>query len=254
MALQIYTFQMMKKILLIAFSLIASTAFAQYNTQPPPPPQAIVESNIPDTWGSKYFYFGLNFTPGIYWVNPTSSNNSAHGAAFGYGYGANLEFYFTHNYAIVLGMEVSSLGAKYINKTSTTSPLYDSTITHDESLQYLQFPILLKMKTPYFGRIQYYGLVGAEIGFLLKATDDYFANVQPIGFPLTYSADNSDIYRETNFFRASLDIGLGAQYRILGSSAVQASLTYNTCFTNLNSKSSSSANIKGIELMLGVLF
>ena len=210
-----------------------------------------------DAWGSRYFHFGLNFTPGLYWTSPISSNNASNGASLGYGYGANLEFYFSRNYGIVLGMEISNLGAKYTNTTQLKGYYYDSIINHNESVQYFQLPAMLKMKTVPFGNIRYYGLIGLELGFRLKATDDYTFTENSYALPpylTNNSANNVDISSQTDFFRVSLVIGGGVEYELAGSTALQASLTYNSCFTNLNNTSSSAVNVKGIELMLGVLF
>jgi hypothetical protein len=250
----------MKSILLIAFSFVTFSAFAQNNAfMPPPPPPG--ETNIPDTWGSRYFHFGLNFTPGIYWVIPNSSNGMGKGAFAGYGYGANLEFYFTRNYGFLTGFEITTISARYANSVPNPNPnAIDSTTTNNESLQYLQFPLLLKMKTNSFGKIRYYGVVGFEVGFLLKATDNYNTLVIPNGpYPVStfmrpYSGNDVNVYDQTDFFRCSLVIGGGFEYSIAGSTALQASLTYNNCFTNMNSSGSNAANIKGIELMIGILF
>lgn len=239
----------MKTTLFLAFSFATFSAFAQYGL---PPSDA-----IDDPWGSRYVHFGLNFTPGIYWTTPNSSNNSANGSSFGYGYGANLEFYFTRNYAFLTGLEITNINAKYNNSISNPSPKYvDSAITHNESLQYLQIPFELKLKTVPFGNMRYYGLIGVDFGGLLKATDDYtYTNTYYITiYPRSYSVNNADIYSQTDFFRASFIIGGGFEYTLAGSTALQASLTYNSCFTNLNNSSSNAVNIKGIELMLGILF
>jgi hypothetical protein len=248
----------MKTTLLIAFCLVTFSAYAQNYGTPPPPPD---EGNMADAWGSRYFHFGLNITPGVYWVSPNSSNTAANGASFGFGYGANMEFYFTPNYAFLTGFELTNIYAKYNRSYSNPSTnALDSTITHVESLQYLELPFELKLKTVPFRNVRYYGVIGLDIGFLLKATDDYNTTVLLNQAYFTtppehlYSGNNEDIYSQTDFFRASLVIGLGAEYSIAGSTALQASLTYNNCFTNLNNTSSNAANIKGIQLMLGVLF
>jgi opacity protein-like surface antigen len=247
----------MKSTLIIAFSFVTFSVFAQNNTFVPPPPPPPGETNIPDTWGARYFHFGLNFTPGIYWVVPNSSTNSANGAKLGYSYGANLEFYFTPNYGIVLGLEIANIGTKYTNNIATTGYYYDSTIHHNEALQYLELPLLLKMKTSPIGRMRYYGLIGLNLGFCLKATDNYTYSLETNAlppYPGSYSANNIDIYNHTDFFRVCFVIGGGAEYQLAGSTALQASVTYNNCFTNMNRSGNDAANIKGVELMLGILF
>jgi hypothetical protein len=251
----------MKTTLLTLFSLIAFSVFAQnpYGAPPPPPPSD--EMNMPDEWGGRYFHFGLNITPGVYWTSPTTSNNTSNGATLGFGYGANLEFYFTRNYAFLLGFELTNINAKYIN-TNANPSLYtlDSTITHNETVQYLQIPLELKLKTVPFGNVRYYGVIGLDFGFRLKATDDYTTSVTPDFAPgpvsgtYYFSGNNADISSQTDFFRVSLVIGGGVEYTIAESTALQASLTYNNCFTNLNNTSTNAINVKGMELMVGILF
>ncbi len=243
----------MKIKLIVVLRLISFSLFAQ-NGPPPPPPD---EGNMPDTWGARYFHFGLNFTPGIYWLSPNTSNNTVNGASFGYGYGANLEFYFTRNYGFLLGFEVTQIGAKYINDNPNPRPLItDSTVTHNETIQYLQLPLELKLKTDPFGNFRFYGVVGLNFGFRLKATDDNYTVVSPYTgwLNIPYSGSNVDISSSTDFFRVSLVFGLGTEYQLAGSTALQTSITYNNCFTNLNNTSSNAVNSKGIELMVGILF
>ena len=238
--------------------MVAFSAVAQDSPNSPPPPPIANETSTPDVWGDRYFHFALNFTPGVYWLSPNSSNNTANGASFGFCYGANLEFYFTRNYGFLLGFEVTQIGAKYINTTNFTR--YDSIVNHNETVQYLQLPLELKLKTDPFRNIRYYGLVGLDLGFRLKATDDYNTQVTPNFFNMgygilnSYSGNNVNISSQTDFFRISLVIGGGVEYAIAGSTSLQASLTYNNCFTNLNNTSSNAVNIKGVELMIGVLF
>ncbi len=212
---------------------------------------------MPDVYGARYFHFGLNFTPGIYWTVPNSSNNTSNGASFGYGYGANLEFYFTRNYAILTGFEITDIGAKYINNTPLQGYYLDSITQHNETVQYLQIPFELKLKTSPFHRLRYYGVVGLDFGFRLKATDDYSVTKNTNALPAfldSYTINNADIAGQTDLFRVSLVMGLGVEYTLAGSTALQASINYNNCFTNLNNTSDNSLKVKGIELMLGVLF
>lgn len=242
---------------LLVFTVVAFRAFAQDNPNTPPPPPMANETNAPDAWGARYFHFGLNFTPGVYWLSPNSANNTANGASFGYGYGANLEFYFTRNYGFLTGFEVTDIGAKYTNTNTLQGYYYDSIIKHNETVQYLQIPFELKLKTDPFRNLRFYGLVGLQVGFRLKATDDYSYTENTNAVPpslASYYANNVNISGQTDFFRVSLVIGGGVEYALVGSTALQASLTYNDCFTNLNNTSSNAVNIKGVELMLGVLF
>jgi Outer membrane protein beta-barrel domain len=254
----------MKITLLTAFCLVTLSVSAQ-NSIPPPAP---TNDDLSESFRDRLLHLGLNFTPGIYWLNPNSSNDKANGASLGYGYGLNMEFYFTPNYAFLTGFEITNIGSKYINTNtnpSNFSNIADSVVTHDESLQYLEIPFMLKLKTNSFHRMRYYGVIGLQLGFLLKATDNnntaitpkgYYSNGAyiPPGAPYSYSDNNANIYSQTDFFRSSFLIGGGAEYSLSGSTALQACITYNNCFTNMNNTSGNSLDIKGIELMLGILF
>jgi len=212
------------------------------------------------------FHFGLNITPGIYFPTVgstatsgnTTYNNTANSAGFGFGYGINLEFYFTPNYGLATGIEITQFAANYTNVTDTmvagkVASSYNT--VHQQSMQYLQIPILLKLRTNSIGAIKYFGQFGLGAGFLLSATDN--ATVTPTYYGTTYpstSSDNVNIYKQSDFIRLSLVVGLGLEYNLAGSTSIQGSINYDNAFTNLNSNSSNSVLVKGINLTIGVLF
>lgn len=242
----------------LIFSFNALKAQENLPPPPPPPPSNYQEPMLrEDPWGNRQIHFGLNVMPGMYWLVANTSNDSPDGSSLGFGYGLNLEFYFTPNYAIVTGIEITSFNAKYSNDNPAPSAItLDSSITHNESLQYLQIPFMLKMKTSPIGKYRIFGQAGLNIGFLLKATDDYttlilskssVALAEPSG-------NNYDIYRQTDFFRIAVDFGLGTEYHITGTSALQMSLNYDNGFTNITSSPESKINSKAVNLMIGILF
>ena len=195
---------------------------------------------------SKNFHFGLNVTPGLYWLKPNSSNNAGNGSSFGFGYGANLEFYFTQNYGLCTGLEVTSFKGKY------TNTITDSTTAHVQSLEYLQLPLLLKMKTNAIGLMKYFGQVGLGTGILLKATDNYTVSFPPS--TLSHSENNVKVSSEINPLRLSLVIGLGVEYNIASSTSLQFAANFDNGFLNVNKSGNSQILSKGITLTVGVLF
>lgn len=207
---------------------------------------------------SKSFHFGLNVTPGLYWLKPNTQNNTSNGSSFGFGYGANLEFYFTQNYGLCTGLEVTSFKAKYTNtiNDNTTNVLKDSVTQHTGlSLEYLELPLMLKMKTNAIGLMKYFGQVGLGTGVLLKATDAYTVTGgmnQPAS--QTYSKSNVKVNSQTNLLRLSLVIGLGVEYNIASSTSLQFAANFDNGFLNLNKSSDSQVLSKGITLTVGVLF
>lgn len=207
---------------------------------------------------TKNFHFGLNVTPGLYWLKPNSSNNKGNGSSFGFGYGVNLEFYFTQNYGFCTGLEVTSFKAKYTNtiNDNNSNVLKDSITTHDPlNLEYLQIPLLLKMKTNEIGLMRYFGQVGLGTGVLLKATDSYTVSGGMTQLPSSsYSKDNVSVHSQTNLLRLSLVIGLGVEYNIASSTSLQFAANFDNGFLNVNKSSNSQILSKGITLTVGVLF
>ena len=142
----------MKKIIICAIALIisCSSAFSQ----------SASSANGED----KSFHFGLNIKPGYYWLNTETSNNTANSGSLGFGFGVNLEFYFTQNYGFCTGLELTSFGANYTNTVSgNVNPFKDSTTAHQYTMQYLEIPLTFKFRTLPIGLIKYFGIVGLDI-------------------------------------------------------------------------------------------
>ncbi|HSY76472.1 MAG TPA: porin family protein [Bacteroidia bacterium] len=213
----------------------------------------------------KNFHFGLNVTPGLYFAIPGTStststanySNSANSAGFGFAYGVNLEFYFTQNYGLATGIEVNQFGTNYTNTTSykNSSGKVDSTYTtaHQQSMQYLQIPLLLKLRTNAIGPIKYFGQFGLGTGFLLSAVDNN--TITGTGSILqSQNNDKVNVFKNSSFFRLSLVVGLGMEYSLAGATSVQVSINYDNAFTNVNSDGNNSVIMKGVNLVVGVLF
>ncbi|MGP8214348.1 MAG: outer membrane beta-barrel protein [Bacteroidia bacterium] len=247
----------MKKttLFVIATILAVSSAFAQ--------PSSGASANGDD----RNFHFGLNFTPGLYFpsftsvttANNVSYTNNGGGVGFGYGYGVNLEFYFSHNYGIATGLEVTQFNVYYTNITDTlvngVTAKSDNTV-HQQTVQYLEIPALLKLRTNSIGLLKYFGQFGLGTGFLLSSTDNPTVTRTVTGLPPypSVTTDNVNIYKQTDFIRLALVIGLGVEYNIAGTTSLQGSLNYDNAFTNVNSNGNNSVKMKGINLVIGVLF
>ena len=248
----------MKKTALLAAVILlsASLGFAQSG--------ATGSSGASANGDDKYFHFGLNITPGLYFSSPGTSasniSNSPNGAAFGFGYGINLEFYFTHNYGIATGLEVTQFGTNYTSvatyKDSKNANITDSVITsqHTQTMQYLELPLLLKLRTNSIGLIKYFGEFGLGTSFLLSAKDNQVITRELYTVSSTETSNNVDIYKQSDFIRLSLVVGLGLEYNLSGSTSIQGALTYDNAFTNVNSDGNNSILAKGVNLTIGVLF
>jgi hypothetical protein len=65
----------MKKVILLATAIIfsCSMAFGQ------------ASGGSTANGADKNFHFGLNITPGLYWLKANSTNNASNGSSFGFG-------------------------------------------------------------------------------------------------------------------------------------------------------------------------
>ncbi len=235
----------MKKIIICATALIiaCSSAFSQSSSG------SASSANGAD----KSFHFGLNIKPGYYWLNTQTSNNVANAGSLGFGFGVNLEFYFTQNYGFCTGLELTSFNANYTNTVNgNVNPLQDSTTSHQYSMQYLEIPLTFKFRTLPIGLIKYFGIVGLEPGIRVSATDNYTNTAG--GDPSAKSEPKASLSSSTSILRLPYIIGAGIEYNIAGTTCIQGYLCYDSSFLNMNSSSSSGIESAGITLTIGVLF
>ena len=211
--------------------------------------------NLSLTAQDKNFHFGLKLVPGVYWIGSTTDGVKPNGAAFGFGYGAVLEFGFTENYSLVTGLDLVSTGVKAMQQT--TIGTLTITAASQSDLQYLQIPLFLKMKTKAIGMIKYYGQFGLGSGFALSTK-----NSSTVTNSANSSSSSSSDSKMGNIFpiRESLLIGLGLEYNISGSTSLVGGITYDNGFTpvyqgkDANNKDYPSLTSKGITFTIGILF
>src|SRR6202008_3227053 len=107
---------------------------------------------------------------------------------------------------------------------------------------HVTIPISLKMLTKEFGGFRYFGQFGGDLGIRVgtKAQDTY-------SYRFDYSAANGttyttggttpyfDIRKDASLipFRFGMNIGLGAEYRMAGSTSLFLSVNYFRSFTNV---------------------
>lgn len=151
------------------------------------------------------FRFGIHATPLLSFLS-TDMPEAKTGSKLLFGYGGLAEYRFGDNYSINSGFEIIRRGAN-LTVDDTTGSL---------SPNYLQFPILLKMRTREFGYFTFY----AEFGGALAFRTSHNMNYDP---PLASGRQTERI----NLFNATFRFGLGAEYSFGGSTSVMVGLNYN---------------------------
>jgi hypothetical protein len=243
----------MKKIILssLAVILLQSALVAQSN-------------DIDKKWR-----FGLRVTPQPMWLLSADKNNVPAGTSLGAGFGLNLEYRFSNVAALLFGVGGDFEGGKYNFKydpdnkyvvqyvrdadefvspesTADTRMLY---VLKSRSVKttHVTLPLILKLSTAEYNGFKYFGMFGAELGIRVKstATDQYLSvyKFDPITKAPILAAQNTeekdiDISSETSLLpmRVGLNAGIGAEYRLGGTTSVFFSVNFFRSFTNLMKK------------------
>ena len=223
----------MKKVILLfclAVFLLSMSASAQY----------------------KKYSFGLKAGPHLSWINPSTDKYKSNGAIIGVGWGFVSEINFTRNNSFVTGFNILFNGGNYIYPGSPDPNGSTAYTTHRKLLlKSLQIPVTIKMRTDPVNDITYFGQIGFGQNFLLsaKSIDDY------------QGISTTNKQAKAAFFRESLLIGGGAEFKLGAGVIFGISLLYDNGFTNaLSGKNPTdrSLNAKGhansMELGFSILF
>ncbi len=226
------------------------------------------------------YHVCLQATPGIYWASTGDAASKSNGAKFGFGYGANVEDRLTETIYFVFGLNVNAAGVKYSTNDSTQSlksgtntlvRSYANTSSSNASIQYLQIPLFLKMKTKSIGMMKYYGAFGLGSGFAISNNTAWTRTVAQApgtaivgnGSVSSYPTSGTDTKTaDVNPIRESLLIGAGAEYNLSGSTSITGSLMFDNGFISAipSGKTGPSGSVnptlytKGITLTVGILF
>jgi hypothetical protein len=251
----------MKKVLLIVSStlLLANAFMAQ------------------DADDDKKFRLGLKVAGQPSWFSSNESTASKQGTGFGFGFGLAMEFRLGKTASFVTGIggdfENGSIKYKYdplgkaaysvnyitdasgnmkelndgVNLSDylqTGDVLYSGVSERKIKTTHVTIPIALKMMTKEIAGFKYFGMFGGEIGIRVKsrAADSYkssFTAGSP--FPGVGGTNtNININKDGSLvpIRVGMNVGLGAEYRLSGSTSAFISVNYFRSFTNLMRKES----------------
>lgn len=251
----------MKKNLLLVSSmvLLANAIFAQ------------------DSDDDKKFRLGLKVAAQPTWFSSNEANTSKLGTGFGFGFGLATEFRLAKTAAFVTGIggDFESGSVKYKYDPLSSSPYsvgyildnsknmkemqdgvdagqiiqngetsYGGIIERNIKTTHLTIPVALKMMTKEIAGFKYFGVFGGEIGVRLKAraTDKYTNSTTTTGGLSNSGGTNSNININPDAallpLRFGMNVGLGTEYRLSGSTSLFLSVNYFRSFTNLMRKES----------------
>jgi len=259
---------------------------------------------------SKSVRFGVFGRATPTWYSMTTNNSySKGGAIFGAGFGLNMEFRITNvvSFQTGVGGDFDGGKIKYVDNTSYstgyildqtpalveikgTSPSdyipgfaknqYTSHFLSSRQIHttYVTIPLLLKMKTKEISGFKYFVDFGANVGVLASAkADDNTTDVvnTNVSTATITPYKGLSMYKDCNPVRVGLNVGIGAEYRLAGTTSIFFSANFVNSFistvkttsvynatgytTNANNQSAfiyAAQNFKtnGIQINIGVLF
>lgn len=233
----------------------------------------------------KNFRFGLVATPSMNWYKPDDVKKLEKGGVkVGFAWGLQMEFRLNSVACLVTGLQLD-YDRGYLKFLDSTFFFYDTkestyllpSDTAGKSwvvyklneriykTNYVNLPLILKMKTKEIGYLTYFGQFGINAGFRLKAKSNDEVTQMTTNFPKS-SLSDIDNTRDMNMLRMSLCIGGGAEYNLSGSTSLLFGVNFNYGFTNVLDKESDYllrtdatatkqvAFGRGIGLTVGILF
>ena len=269
--------------------------------------------NAQDTEADKKFRFGLRVTPTPTWLRSADTKSvEKTGAKFGFGFGLQTEFRINSTASFVTGIGGDFLGGKQtyknsqgyvLNKdngyvdskesdltlgaqsftvSSNTNKFYEIK-SRSVKATYVTIPVLLKLMTKDISGLKYFGMFGGNIAIQTKyrATDEVALlswNSTSGKYEAATATSKIEDMRPSGDLipvNVALNVGLGAEYNLSGSTSFFLSINYIRGFINqyqgtsqimvdkltenvnagtkaTNSKQSAFSD--GLQINLGILF
>ncbi len=236
------------------------------------------------------FRLGVQVTPTFSWIRTNNNLINSNGTNLGIHLGLLGDIVLSETFSVDIGLGLSfnkggtlrhDIGGNLLPKSelsdhlfnSGTKPLPDD-VDIKYSLQYLEIPISLRMRTKEFGYIKYY--IEAPIltwGLRTQARGD----IDGIGIS---KLERENISGDVTIYHLSWGFGAGVEYSISMNNSLIFGIYYNSTLTDITknagitektindsgtpndftddlvqtSKEDSKASISGLSLRLGILF
>lgn len=211
--------------------------------------------------GSSNVHFGLKASPSLAWLRTDSKYFESNGSKFGFTYGLITEFGFTERYAFATGLDISYRGGKLKSIITSKNPTGGDSTTSIQSsltLQYIELPLTIKLKTNEIGYLTYYLQAGIAPGLNIrsrinsKITSE--SNNNGVITNASSEDNNVDIKKDINTLNLSMLIGGGVEYTLSGSTVLLVGLQFNNGFIDVYDGNDLKANSNFLALTLGILF
>ena len=211
---------------------------------------SIILGTLLTIYGQQKMRFSVHADPQFAWFSSDEKNITPSGAIFNIQTGLQMDLLFSENYAFTLGFGINSMGGnllytdstEFISRGDTIVALPGQTIKH--KLQYLDFPVGLKLRTEELG----YATFFFQLGFNPMVNINASATSQDKTF------DKGDIKGSTNLFNLGYHVGAGVEYRLGGNTSAIGGLRWTSGLTDVTSNDGANITLNAISIHLGILF
>lgn len=265
-----------------------------------------------ETTDDKKIRFGLRIAPTPTWFRSDSKYMDKNGSKFGFGFGLQAEFRINSTSSFVTGIGADLLGGKqsykngqgyildkdneYTDSKNTDftagAQSFSSTVNGNKFYEiksrsvkttYVTIPLLLKLMTKDISGLKYFGMFGGNLSIQtkFKASDEvallsYDPNTSKyVASPSTSIVEDLRPSGDLLPINMGLNVGIGAEYNLSGSTSFFASINYMRGFINQYQRTSQimvdkitdnvnaatkptntkqSGFVDGIQINLGILF
>lgn len=216
--------------------------------------------------------FGFHASPSFSWLAANTSEVNANGTNLGLRLGMLGEYYFQDNYAVTSGIgfafntggtQQRVYGGEYWTRSNlgTSLDTLNDGVNLKYSLQFLEIPVGMKMKTNEIGHMTYFMQPQLVLGIKTQATgyiDDPVLQNE--------NEEKLNIRKEVNGLGLSWGIGAGAEYNFAGNSSLLFGIEFQSGFTDVtddngtvfdpdgNHKADEKTTQKMLTIRIGVLF
>ncbi len=185
--------------------------------------------------------FGIHIQPTVSWFSTTMKEFENGKPKLNLSYGGIVEKSFRKSAVISTGFLISDFGGNY-TYVGEDKQIWlkdqDSVLFLSRKLKarYVEVPVALKFRTPRINYLTYTAHFGLDFGFRARALSD--DAIKDLKTNLSSTKTNEPIEDDVNFMRLGLNIGIGAEYIIAGTTVVFAEVSYINGFTNITRKES----------------
>ena len=196
---------------------------------------------------------GVKIAPGISYLNIDKLGQENDGVDYTFGYGLQYEYGFSENFSISTGVIMNSFrgNVEYIDslyfvfeKTVSGQKMLDTAsqlLGRKYTFKSVDIPVVLKLKTPEMDYLTYFAEFGTTISVIYDSYTSKNLVIEDAGSVKTELSDDLakiDANQDVNLFKGSLNVGIGAEYNLVGNTSLLVGLNWNSAFTNILSKTS----------------